>query len=85
VNNNGNVSFDFQNIFTYSASAFPSRRRRLSRIPHGRSFLGGCGYTQGSGTVKYKLTSNALYVNWTDVGYFSSETDKLNTFQANHK
>lgn len=37
--------------------------------------------TRGAGTVKYKMTDNALYVNWTGVGYYPSVSDKLNTFQ----
>jgi gliding motility-associated-like protein len=34
-----------------------------------------------SGTLKYKITSEALYVNYIDVGYFSNHEDKVNTFQ----
>lgn len=80
VNNNGNVSFA-QNIFTYSASAFPIAGDGFQEYHMVAPFWADVD-TRGSGTVKYKLTSNALYVNWTDVGYFSSETDKLNTFQV---
>src|SRR5690606_31117979 len=32
--------------------------------------------------VQFKVTPTALYVNWTRVGYYSMQTDKLNTFQA---
>ncbi len=31
--------------------------------------------------VQFKVTPTALYVNWTDVGYYPEETDLLNTFQ----
>ena len=34
-----------------------------------------------SGTVKYKLNPTNLIVTWPGVGYFSGQTDKLNTFQ----
>jgi hypothetical protein len=31
--------------------------------------------------VVYKVTPNALYVNWMDVGYFPAQTDKHNSYQ----
>ncbi|MFZ1617698.1 MAG: nidogen-like domain-containing protein, partial [Flavobacteriales bacterium] len=80
VNNNGNVSFG-QGIYTYSASAFPISGGFGQEFHMVAPFWADVD-TRGGGTVKYKLTSNALYVNWTDVGYFSSQTDKLNTFQV---
>lgn len=86
VNNNGNVSFA-QDIYTYSASAFPIAGDGFQEYHMVAPFWAdvdtraGSGGTLG-GTVKYKLTPNALYVNWTDVGYFPSQTDKLNTFQV---
>lgn len=83
VNNNGNVSFA-QDIFTYSASAFPMASTGSQQFHMVAPFwadvdtrqVGGLG-----GTVKYKMTPNALYVNWTEVGYYGMHVDKLNTFQ----
>lgn len=74
VNNNGNVSFQSP-YGTYSASPFPNASFKMV-APFWADVD-----TRGSGTVKYKVTPNAMYVNWTDVGYYSSETDKLNSFQ----
>ncbi|MBK7751046.1 MAG: hypothetical protein IPI41_00145 [Flavobacteriales bacterium] len=31
--------------------------------------------------VQYKVTPTAMLVNWTNVGYYNSMTDKVNTFQ----
>ena len=80
VNNNGNVSFQ-DAYYNYSAAAFPSTQFKMVA-----PFWADVDTRQGDdgtpgGTVKYKLTPNALYVNWTAVGYYSAETDKLNTFQ----
>lgn len=74
VNNNGNVSFLLPHP-TYSASGFPTPSFRMV-APFWADVD-----TRGAGTVKYKMTPNALYVNWIGVGYFSEKTDKLNTFQ----
>lgn len=74
INNNGNVSFLLP-YSTFSASGFPTAGFRMVA-----PFWGDVD-TRGAGTVKYKLTSNALYVNWTGVGYYAEQTDKLNTFQ----
>ncbi|MCL4281924.1 MAG: gliding motility-associated C-terminal domain-containing protein [Flavobacteriales bacterium] len=75
VNNNGNVSFLLPHP-TYSAFSFPVPSFRMVA-----AFWGDVDTRNGGGTVRYKLTGNALYVNWTDVGYFSEQTDKRNTFQ----
>ena len=82
INNNGNLTFN-EGLYSFSAGGFPA----------GPGFGGSLDTimvapfwadvdTRGSGTVKYKITPNALYVNWTDVGYYNSQTDKLNTFQV---
>ncbi len=74
INNNGNVSF--VNAYgTYSSSSFPNASYKMV-APFWADVD-----TRGAGTVKYKLTSNALYVNWTAVGYYNSMVDKLNSFQ----
>lgn len=74
VNNNGNVSFLYPHT-RYSAYGFPAPVFRMVA-----PFWGDVD-TRAIGTVKYKLTANALYVNWVDVGYFSARTDKRNSFQ----
>lgn len=75
VNNNGNVSFATP-FGTYSSAAFPNSQFKMVA-----PFWADVDTRNGGGTVKYKLTPNALYVNWTDVGYYNQQTDKLNSFQ----
>ncbi len=75
VNNNGNVSF-LQPFSTYSSQGFPNASFKMVA-----PFWADVDTRNNGGTVMYKLTQNALYVNWTDVGYFNVQTDKLNTFQ----
>ncbi len=74
INNNGNISFD-NAYFTFSSSGFPS-----SDYVMVAPFWADVD-TYGAGQVWYKVTPTALYVNWVGVGYFSSQTDKINTFQ----
>jgi hypothetical protein len=74
INNNGNVSFG-TSFTTFSASGFPSTSFQMVA-----PFWGDVD-TRGTGTVQYKITPTAMYVNWQAVGYFSSQTDKVNTFQ----
>lgn len=74
INNNGNVSFGSP----YGAfSSFPFPDPGYVMVA---PFWGDVD-TRGTGTVKYKVTSTALYVNWEAVGYYSTMTDKVNTFQ----
>lgn len=74
INNNGNVSFDAPNG-TFTATGFPT-----GGVVMVAPFWGDVD-TQGIGQVWYKVTPTAMYVNWVDVGYFSSQVDKTNTFQ----
>jgi len=86
VNNNGNVSFG-QAFSTFSASGFP-----VNGFPMVAPFWADVdtrGVTNGAGTVWYRQWSlqggqsvNRLVVTWDHVGYFSGQTDKLNTFQV---
>ena len=81
INNNGNVSF-VSPYGTYSASGFPSADFKMT-APFWADVdtRGEDGNGLNGGTVKYLITNTALYVNWTEVGYFASQTDKHNTFQ----
>ncbi len=74
INNNGNVSFG-TSYGTFSSSPFPDASYIMVA-----PFWGDVD-TRGTGTVKYKITPTALYVNWEAVGYYSSMTDLVNTFQ----
>ncbi len=75
INNNGNVSFGSA-YSTFSASGFPSADHTMVA-----PFWGDVD-TRGTGEVWYRITSTALYVNWMNVGYYNSMTDKLNSFQV---
>ena len=79
ININGNISFGTYNG-TYSSSAFPTLGPAMVAPFWADVDLRGGTSTQN--IVQYKVTSNALYVNWTNVGYYSQKQDKLNTFQV---
>jgi len=74
INNNGNVSFGAP-YATFSANAFPDPAFVMVA-----PFWGDVD-TRGIGDVFFKVTPTAMYVNWVDVGYFNSYTDKINNFQ----
>lgn len=74
INNNGNISFG-TSYGTFSSSPFPSPSYIMVA-----PFWGDVD-TRGTGTVKYKITPTAMYINWEAVGYYSTMTDKVNTFQ----
>jgi gliding motility-associated-like protein len=74
INNNGNVSFGAP-YSTFSSFPFPDPGYIMVA-----PFWGDVD-TRGTGVVKYKITPTAMYVNWEAVGYYSSYTDKVNTFQ----
>ena len=79
INNNGNLSFGApQSAFT--AVGFPS-----SSFVMVAPFWGDVDTrADGSGVVYFRLdeAENRLIVTWHQVGYYSSQDDKLNTFQA---
>ncbi len=74
INNNGNITFD-NSLFAFSSNAFPSVGDKII-APFWADVD-----TRGVGEVVYKITPNALYVNWVGVGYYNSEVDLVNTFQ----
>lgn len=78
ININGNVSFG-NYIGTYTSNPFPFNGFTMIAPYWADVDLRGAGANVN--TVQYKLTPTALYVNWTNVGYFNQETDKLNSFQ----
>lgn len=78
ININGNVSFG--NYYsTFSAQGFPvSGFTMVAPFWADVDLRGIC---SNCNTVKYKVTPTAVYVTWDRVGYYSQQTDKLNTFQ----
>jgi Nidogen-like len=80
VNNNGNVTFDGpQSTFTpfdFTISGIPMIAPFLADVD--TRGVGSGVVTYGTDTVDGKA---AFCVNWVDVGYFSAQADKLNSFQ----
>ncbi len=74
INNNGNISFG-ASYGTYSASGFPDPGFVMV-APFWADVD-----TRGAGQVWYKVTSTYAIIRWNDVGYFNSQTDKINDFQ----
>ncbi len=79
ININGNISFGTYNA-TYSSSSFPMSGPALVAPFWADVDLRGGNVNQNK--VQFKVTPTALYVNWTNVGYYSMQTDKLNSFQV---
>jgi hypothetical protein len=86
INNNGNISFSGPySIFT--AYSFPNNAFNMiapfwSDVDtRGVIYDTINGQLVPQGKVMYKMTPTALIVKWENVGYFSMQNDKLNTFQ----
>jgi len=76
INNNGNVSFG-TGYSTFTSTGFPSANFNMIAPFWADVDTQG----MGSGLVYYKKEATRLTVIWHRVGYFSSQTDKLNTFK----
>ncbi|MDG1477823.1 MAG: gliding motility-associated C-terminal domain-containing protein [Vicingaceae bacterium] len=76
INNNGNISFG-TSYSSFSSNPFPDPSFVMVAPFWGDVDTRGV----GGGSVSYKITPTAMYVNWVGVGYYNSQTDKLNTFQ----
>lgn len=76
INNNGNVSFGSP-YGTFSSTGFPS----ANFVMVAPFWADVDTRPVGGGTVYYKITPTAIYVNWFEVGYYSMHTDKKNNFQ----
>lgn len=81
ININGSISFGPGNyISTFSSSAFPMNGPALVAPFWADVDLRGGG--PNTNLVQFKVTPTALHVNWTNVGYYNQQTDKLNSFQV---
>ncbi len=78
INVNGNVTFAIPSG-NWSSVPFPINGQTLVAPFWGDVDLRGTGTDMN--IVQYKVTPTALYVNWTNVGYYTEHTDKLNSFQ----
>ncbi len=76
INNNGNISFDAP-YGTFTADPFPTAGFvMVAPFWADIDTRGDDGMGLNGGTVKYKMTPTALYVNWDDCGYYAQHTDK---------
>jgi hypothetical protein len=80
INNNGNLSFD-ESYSSYSPIGFPSSEYIMIAPFWGDVDTRAQG-SIGTGLVWHKLEAGRLTVIYDHVGYFSYQTDKLNTFQV---
>ncbi len=76
INTNGNITFEGP-FGTYTPDGFPAQNAMLA--PFWADVDLSC---PDCGSVYYKVTDDAVYINWLSVGYFGSHSDKLNRFQA---
>jgi hypothetical protein len=75
INNNGNISFD-ESYGTFSSEGFPNNNFKMIA-----PFWSDVDTRGGNGQILYRITPNAIYINWIEVGYFSEHAEKLNSFQ----
>jgi hypothetical protein len=80
INNNGNLSFEYS-YSSYSPEGFPSSNYIMIAPFWGDVDTRAQGQI-GTGLVWHKLEAGRLTVIYDHVGYFSYQTDKLNTFQV---
>ncbi len=76
INNNGNLSFG-EPYGVYSSTGFP-----VAGFPMIAPFWADVDTGGGDGNVWYKIEGQTLIVTWDNVGYYSQNGDKLNTFQV---
>ena len=77
INNNGNLSFD-AGFCTYTAAGFP-----VGGFPMVAPFWADVDTRDApSGVVYYRLEPTRLTVIWDHVGYYSTHSDKNNTFEV---
>ncbi len=77
INNNGNISFG-SSFTTFTSTGFP-----VAGFPMIAPFWADVDTRDGgSGVVYYKIDANRLTVTWDHVGYYSSHSNLLSTFQV---
>lgn len=78
ININGNITL-VECLDAFAATGFPQADDVIIGAFWADVDLTGTGANINK--VQFKVTPTALYVNWTNVGYYEAETDLLNTFQ----
>jgi hypothetical protein len=74
INTNGNITFN-SGVSQYSADGFPFN------IPMVAAFWGDVDTRGNGGQIFYKILPTHMIITWVEVGYYSYQTDKRNTFQ----
>jgi gliding motility-associated-like protein len=76
INSKGTVSFgDY--IIDWTPEEFPNTVEQTAQI----ALFWADTDLRNSGQIRYKVTPDAVYVNFIDVGYFNNHDDKLNSYQ----
>lgn len=77
----GSIAFG-SGYIDWTPSEFPTPTNGAEpQYDHICGFWADFDYRQ-SGELKYKITPEALYVNYIDVGYYANHSDKVNSFQV---
>lgn len=76
INSKGSVSFD-DYIIDWTPEGFPNTIAQTAQIA---GFWADADYTL-SGEIYYKVTNQAVIVNFVDVGYYAAHFDLLNSYQ----
>jgi len=76
ININGNITFG-NGVATFSPDGFPSTIAAMVAPFWGDVDL----RCPDCGEIFYKITEDAVFVNWIDVAYYNQHTDKKNSFQ----
>lgn len=75
INSNGNVTFGTA-MSGYTSSALAGPYANAIAAPFWADVD-----VRGAGQVVYKIYNNAIFINWHNVGYYNSMSDKINNFQ----
>ncbi|MBL7986407.1 MAG: gliding motility-associated C-terminal domain-containing protein [Flavobacteriales bacterium] len=79
INNNGNITFNSP-LGGYDAQSYPILTTAFSDYTMVAPYWEDADSEGGAGSVWYKVTPTALYVDWISMGYFNDHEDLLNTF-----
>ncbi|MBS1582181.1 MAG: hypothetical protein JST66_08295 [Bacteroidetes bacterium] len=79
INNNGNVTFTGP-VGIYSPGGFPAEYDTVMIAPFWAD-IDTRADSASHGSVRFKVTPSAIYINWIDVGYYDHHGDLRNSFQ----
>jgi hypothetical protein len=76
----GTIVFGNTGYFDWTPSEFPTPANGEPQYDHICGFWADFDF-RASGELYYKITQEAFYLNYVEVGYFANHADKTNTFQ----